>query len=149
MKLELLFRPLVQPQVLALSFDREEIDKYSASRKTVEDVVDVLMSKFFAPSKHLHFVFYFHVPPDVLTEFAIETHLIISRDQYSHDFDEGLLSGSLENFYHAMLVFCRKEVAIELRLFFNQIGLLLEREGVTLPFIKLDLGDKTYAVRNK
>jgi len=58
------------------------------------------------------------------------------------------MSGSLDDFYHAALIFCRKETNRTYRGFFNAVLAIIEASGVTLPFRKVDLGDSTYSVKN-
>ncbi len=145
MKLELLIRPAVELGTIGRNFD---VSTFDSTKRKIGDVVDVLDSKLFAVTQHVHYVFYFHLPPDTLSEILCYTRLRVSREQLNHDEDEGLLSGSLEEFYQAAYWFCQKGMDKMLRAFFNILLVMLENESNVIPFNKTDLGDKTFALRN-
>lgn len=149
MKLEVLSRPNVWIQTIGKNVRTEAMVPFDKSNKTIEDIIDVLSGKFFAMAQHLHYAFYFHLPPDMLLEVLCYTKLRVSRDQLDEDTDEGVMSGSLDEFYQAISVFCQKEVDRGLRVFFNVMCTIFEQEHVPVPFNKTDLGDQTFIVRQR
>jgi len=147
MKLEIFSKPQVNHFVIGKNFSNEAVLEFDSTPKRLGDVMEVMGGKFFAMAQHLHYAFYFHLPPDFLTDVLCYSNLRASRNQYSHDMDEGLMSGNLEEFFRAIAIFCQKTVDRDLRAFFNVLYTLLETDGVSMPFNKVDLGDKTFSVK--
>ena len=147
MKLELFAKPIVHHHAIGTNMPSELVAEFDKTQKRIGDVVDVLQGKFFAMPQHLHYAFYFQMPSDVLTEILCYTRLRVSRDQLNNVEDEGIMSGSVEDYFHAVMTFCRKGSDLDLRKFFNTLCSTFELEGITLPFAKIDLGDKTFAVK--
>lgn len=145
--IEVLVRPTINGHTIGKNMSPAVVREWDESKKTIGDVIDVLSGKFFAMQQHLHYVFYFRLPPDTLLEIMCYTNLRVSRDQFSHDIDEGLMSGSIEEFCRAGLCFCKKGTDKMIRAFFNLALNIIESDGVQLPFIKTDLGDQTYLVK--
>jgi hypothetical protein len=147
MKLDLLCHPQISHLTLGVNLPSEAVADFDSTKKKLGDVVNVIQDCFMGAARHFHFTFYFELPPDALTEILCYANLKISRDQKNNDIDCGIMSGSLDDFFMAARIFCRKEVDRAYRGFFNAVLTIIETLGVTLPFSKVDLGDKTYAVK--
>lgn len=148
MKLELLAQPNISHLTLGKNLPSGAVAEFdSKKQKKLGDVVDLLNDCFMGADRHFHFTFYFELPPDALTEILCYTRLTFSRDEKDNKTDCGIMSGSLDKYFHAASIFCRKEVDRSYRGFFNVVLNIIEQAGVTLPFNKVDLGDHTYAVK--
>lgn len=145
MKLELLFRPQIYHVTIGKNL-QDLVSEYDKTDRKPGDVIEVLSSKFIGLGHHLHYGFYFHLPVDFLTEIVCYTNLKATRNEIDDNLDEGILTGSVQEFLEAMLFFCKKGIAKEIRGFFNAVAVLFEADGIQIPFNKHDLGDHTYAV---
>lgn len=147
MKFELLSKPIVTHATIGKNMSSSMVEEFDKTRKQIGDVVDVMSNSFFAMTQHFHYAFYFHLPPDMLTEILCYSYLRVSRNQVNNDTDEGIMSGSVEDWLRAAIVFCRKETDKPLRGLFNLVCQVFEQDGIQLPFNKVDLGDMTFAIK--
>jgi hypothetical protein len=147
MKLELLTHPQISHLTLGRNLPTEAVAEFDSTKKKLSDVVNALQDCFMGASRHFHFAFYFELPLEAVTEILCYTNLKISRDQKDNDDDCGVMSGSIDDYLNSARIFCRKDVDRAYRAFFNAVLTIIEAAGVTLPFSKVDLGDKTYAVK--
>lgn len=146
--LELIFTPVIDHSLLPKIITKEAIVEYDkTNRRDVQNTVDVLSSKFFALEQHVHYSFYFRLPTDILLEILCYTDLRISRNMFDDDIDEGILTGSIVDLVRAVFTFCQKPVMREIRLFFNRLLNLLEKQGLKIEFQKIDFGDHTFGVK--
>lgn len=132
---------------LGKNLPTEAVASFDSTKKKLGDVLELLNDCFLGAERHFHLTFYFELPIDALTEILCYSRLTISRDEKDDNNDCGIMSGSLADYFHAATIFCRYESDRAFRGFFNAILNIIEQVGVTLPFSKVDLGDKTYAVK--
>ncbi len=147
MKLEVLSKPTVLAYTIGKNMPPETVAEFDSTKRTIGDVINVLSGNFFAVQQHFHYAFYFHLAPDFVTEILCYTDIKISRIDKDNNTDEGIMSGSVEQFLRAAVFFCTKRSDQLLRRLFNVICQTFEADNIVLPFIKTDLGDQTYVVK--
>lgn len=146
MKLDIFSRPLIDFKTIADNLSPTLVSELDSTNRGILNVMDVLSSKFFALSQHVHFSFYFQIPTDMLMEILCYTPLSVTRDVFDDYTDEGILSGSLATFIDTLILFCQPPVSKDLRLFFNTMCRKLEQEGVPIHCKKVDFGDGTFVL---
>lgn len=146
-RLDLLTRPQIFHLGVGKNFPKDKVTEYDSSERTLGHYCKVVGGYFIGIEKHLHYSFYFRLPPDFIKELLCHSNLKATCRQLDNDLDEGILSGTLFDFLGAMMVFCKSTSEKEYRIIFNGIANYFEADGIRLPFQKYDQRDKTYAIK--